>query len=97
MKISPFAAREGTGAPPWPNIKNVVVTSFRPVTSSSSHTRCRIVTNSLQILQKPSLENLRDGGETTIKIKFSLFEGGGLGGRDENRPKRCFSWETPRQ
>ena len=29
-------------------------------------------------------------GETTIKIKFSLFEGGGLGGREENRPNRCF-------
>ena len=29
---------------------------------------------------------LRDG-ETTIKIKFSLFEGRGLGGREENRPK----------
>ena len=36
---------------------------------------------------------VRDG-ETTIKIKFSVFEGGG---REENRPKRCFSWETPRQ
>ena len=30
---------------------------------------------------------LRDG-ETTIKIKFSLLGGGGgLGGREENRPK----------
>ena len=42
MTISPFAAREGTGAPQWPIVKNVVVTSFRPVTSSSSHTRCRL-------------------------------------------------------
>ena len=31
MTISPFAAREGTSAPQWPNVKNVVVTSFRPV------------------------------------------------------------------
>ena len=29
---------------------------------------------------------VRDG-ETTIKIKFSLLRGGGLGGREENRPK----------
>ena len=37
-------------------------------------------------------------GETTIKMNFSLFEGGGgLGGKEANRPKRCFSWETPRQ
>ena len=34
----------------------------------------------------PFPETLRDG-ETTIKIKFSLFEGGVLGGREENRPK----------
>ena len=40
MTMSPFAAREGTSVPQWPNVKNVVVTSFRPVTSSSSHTRC---------------------------------------------------------
>ena len=26
-------------------------------------------------------------GEMTIKIKFSLLRGGGLGGREENRPK----------
>ena len=43
MTISPFAAREGTSAPQWPNVKNDVVTSFRPVPSSSSHTRCRMV------------------------------------------------------
>ena len=30
MTISPFAAREGTSALQWPNVKNVVVTSFRP-------------------------------------------------------------------
>ena len=29
---------------------------------------------------------IRDG-ETTIKIKFSLLIGGGLGGREENLPK----------
>ena len=32
--------------------------------------------------------------ETTIKIKFALFRGGGKGGREENCPKRYFSWET---
>ena len=38
-----------------------------------------------------SAVRVRDG-ETTIKINFSLFEGGGggLGGREENRPKHCF-------
>ena len=30
--------------------------------------------------------NFRDG-ETTIKIKFALLRGVGLGGREENRPK----------
>ena len=45
MTISPFAAREGTSAPQWPNVKKkVVVTSFRPVTSSPSHIRCRTYT-----------------------------------------------------
>ena len=29
-------------------------------------------------------------GETTIKIKFSLLRGGGLGGREENCPKTLF-------
>ena len=28
------------------------------------------------------------------KIKFALFRGGGQGGREENNPKRYFSWET---
>ena len=28
--------------------------------------------------------------ETTIKIKFALFRGGGQGGREENCPKRYF-------
>ena len=32
---------------------------------------------------------LRDG-ETTIEIQFSVFEGGALGGREENRAKCCF-------
>ena len=32
---------------------------------------------------------IRDG-ETTIKIKFALFRGVGLGGRKENRPKTLF-------
>ena len=35
--------------------------------------------------------------ETTIKIEFALFRGGWAGGREENCPKRCFSWETSRQ
>ena len=41
---------------------------------------------------------VRDG-ETTIKIKLSLLRGGGLGDREETRPKCCFffSWEKPRQ
>ena len=33
--------------------------------------------------------NLR-GGETTIKIEFSLLRGVGLGGREENRPNTLF-------
>ena len=36
-------------------------------------------------------------GETTIKIKFALLRGVGLGDREETRPKTLFSWETPRQ
>ena len=36
-------------------------------------------------------------GEMTTKIKFCAFEGVGLGGREENRPKKLFffffSWE----
>ena len=41
--------------------------------------------------------SIRDG-ETTIKIKFCFFFwGGGLGGREENRPKCCFAWETSRR
>ena len=37
-------------------------------------------------------------GETTIKVKFSLLRGGGsLGAEGRIVPKRCFSWETPRQ
>ena len=32
---------------------------------------------------------LRDG-ETTIKIKFALLRGGGVGGRKENRPETLF-------
>ena len=33
--------------------------------------------------------------ETTIKIKFAFFGGGGgQGGREENCPKRYFSWEN---
>ena len=32
---------------------------------------------------------VRDG-ETTIKIKFALFEGVGLGDREGNRPKTLF-------
>ena len=31
------------------------------------------------------------------KDKLWFFERGGKGGGEENRPKRCFSWETPRQ
>ena len=31
------------------------------------------------------------------KNKIFAFEGGGLGAERKNRPKRCFSWETPRQ
>ena len=44
------------------------------------------------------LKKLRDG-ETTAKIKIAVLRGGGgdIGGREENRPKRCFSWETSRQ
>ena len=39
--------------------------------------------------EKP-LIRIRDG-ETTIKTKFCVFEqGGGLGGREENRPKMLF-------
>ena len=34
-------------------------------------------------------QKIRDG-ETTIKIKICSCEGGGIGGREENRPKRCF-------
>ena len=37
-----------------------------------------------------SLVQGSETGETTIKLKFSLSEGGALGGREENRPKRCF-------
>ena len=29
--------------------------------------------------------------------KICAFVGGRIGGRDENRPKTLFSWETPRQ
>ena len=32
---------------------------------------------------------IRDG-ETTIKMKICVFEGGGKGGREENRPKTLF-------
>ena len=41
---------------------------------------------------------IRDS-ETTIKIKFAVLRGGGMGGREENRQKRCFFslGETPRQ
>ena len=40
---------------------------------------------------------VRDG-ETTIKNKICGFEGGGaVGDKEESRPKRSFSWETPRQ
>ena len=39
---------------------------------------------------------VRDG-ETTIRMKFVILRGGGgVGGREENRPKTLFfSWETP--
>ena len=36
-----------------------------------------------------NMANLRDG-ETTIKIKFALLRGVGLGGGEENRPKTLF-------
>ena len=48
-----------------------------------------VFVNSLLLLPlgpHPPAYLIRDG-ETTIKIKFSLFRGGGLGGREENRPK----------
>ena len=58
--------------------------------------RCPMKTRQMGAIP-PSAILFRDG-ETTIKLKFSVFEGGGaLGGREENRPKHCFSWETPRQ
>ena len=44
--------------------------------------------------QQRVVESLRDG-EMTIKIKFAVFAGGGVGGREENRPKTLSSWETP--
>ena len=31
------------------------------------------------------------------KNKICAFQGGGQGGREENCPKRYFSWKTPRQ
>ena len=40
-------------------------------------------------LTQKNSRRLRDG-ETTIKIKFSLFGGGGLGGREEDRPNAVF-------
>ena len=39
---------------------------------------------------------IENDGETTIKITFSVFEGGGLGGREENRPKCCFFFRGKR-
>ena len=34
----------------------------------------------------------------TITIKFAVLRGGGIGGREENHPKRCFlARATPRQ
>ena len=36
------------------------------------------------------------GGETTIKIQFAVLRGGGIGGKEENRPKRCFFFRGKR-
>ena len=41
-----------------------------------------------------SSQRRRDDNKNKI---FAFWGGGGLGGREENRPKRCFSWETPQQ
>ena len=47
--------------------------------------------------QQKNPANIRDS-ETTIKITFCVFEGGGsLGAERKIVQKRCFSWETPRQ
>ena len=72
----------------------------------SGHTKCSSLSDCVDtkavIQQEPSSRKrelffskimrpqFRDG-ETTIKITFSLFEeGGGLGGREENRPNAVF-------
>ena len=50
----------------------------------------------LSPVARQGLSKVRES-ETTIKIKFAFFKGGGQGGREENCPKRYFSWKTPRQ
>ena len=51
-----------------------------------------------KVASKNLSKKLRES-ETTIKIKFAFFRGGGggQGGREENCPKCYFSWEAPRQ
>ena len=55
-------------------------------------TLCRRTSGLFFIL---NVEIVRHG--ETIKINFRFLRGGGLGGREENRPKSCFSCEMPRQ
>ena len=40
---------------------------------------------------------LRLGVVLYLLKNFCFLRGLGLGAREENRPKRCLSWETPRQ
>ena len=39
--------------------------------------------------ESPNLPGIRDG-ETTLKVKFALLRGVGLGDREENRSKTLF-------
>ena len=60
-----------------------------------SFRRHLVLDASTELVQELLADSKVGEGEMTIKIKFVFFEGG-IGGREENRPKkRCFSWETP--
>ena len=79
----------------------------RPSCLRGSDLRCHsaslVIANGLgRYLQMGSAESQRWRDDN--KNNFLRFWGGGggvlgggIGGREENRPKRCFSWETPRQ
>ena len=47
-----------------------------------------LMNSSPKVLDLDGCFSIRDG-ETTIKIKFALLRGVGLGGREENRPKNA--------